>query len=118
MDNKRKVGHFYEREAELYLSNLGYVMREKNVFTPYGELDLVMQKNNVILFVEVKYRSAQSIQTAREAIHQKKQNTLIKCAIHYLKSHHIGFMKYKIGFLGITRDNTSLEFDFIEDIFY
>ena len=118
MDNKRKIGHYYELEAELYLSNLGYTMRDKNVFTPFGELDLIMQKDNIIFFIEVKYRSAQSIQTAREAIHLKKQKTLIKCANHYLKFHQIGFLKYKIGFMGITRDATTLEFDFIEDIFY
>lgn len=118
MENKRKVGNYYEREAEIYVTKLGYNMRDMNVFTPFGELDLIVQKDNVIYFIEVKYRSAQSIQTAREAIHQKKQKTLVKCAVHYLKTHHIGYMKYKIGFMGITRDNTTLEFDFIEDIFY
>ena len=118
MDNKRKVGNYYEREAEVYLSNQGYALRDMNVFTPFGELDLVMQKDCVIFFIEVKFRSAQSIQTAREALHLKKQKTLIKCADYYLKSHQIGYMKHKIGFVGITRDNLTLEFDFIEDIFY
>ena len=117
MQNKRHIGNFFEAEAEKFLLDIGYVTVDRNVYTPHGEIDLIMMKDACIYFVEVKYRKNNAYGTAREAIHKAKQLTLKKCAIHYIKTLENAYSPFKISFVGITQSGKSLEFDFIENIF-
>lgn len=52
--NSRKKGSFYEEIALQYLLSNGFIFIEKNFYTQYGEIDLIMQKGNVLHFIEVK----------------------------------------------------------------
>ena len=51
---KRKKGDIGEEVACKYLTNKGYVVKERNYWKPWGEVDIVAQKGSVLKFVEVK----------------------------------------------------------------
>lgn len=68
----KKIGKLGEEIAKKYYKNLGYQVISQNFYTPYGELDLVLQKNNIILVVEVKTRTKHSFGWAEETINSKK----------------------------------------------
>lgn len=112
--NKRAIGRFYEGEALSFLELKGYRFVEKNVWTEGGEIDLVMERSGRYYFVEVKYRSNDAYGDPRLSITRKKKSNMAKAALYYLKN---GYKPYSISFLGITKKEHSLEFDFIEDIF-
>lgn len=52
--NTRNKGNFYEEIALQYLLSNGFIFIKKNFYTPFGEIDLIMQKGNVLHFIEVK----------------------------------------------------------------
>lgn len=52
-----KSGHDAEKVAAKYLVNEGYKILSINWCTSVCEIDLVVQKKNVVHFVEVKFRS-------------------------------------------------------------
>jgi len=54
-----------------------------------GELDLVVEDGDVLVFVEVKARRTDVCGGAVHAVHQRKQEKLILLAAQYLARHHI-----------------------------
>ncbi|MFA0766067.1 MAG: hypothetical protein BDTLLHRC_001020 [Candidatus Fervidibacter sp.] len=56
-------GRKAEREAALYLRRRGYRILAQNLRTPFGEIDLVAEKDEVIAITEVKARSSEEFGT-------------------------------------------------------
>jgi hypothetical protein len=51
---KRRIGDIGEDIVCKYLQNKGYVVRERNYWRPWGEIDIIAEKPEFISFVEVK----------------------------------------------------------------
>jgi len=51
---KRRIGDIGEEVVCKYLANKGYVVRERNYWKPWGEIDIIAEKPEFISFVEVK----------------------------------------------------------------
>jgi len=117
MTNKRAIGTFYEDATVRFLEADGFQLISKNYYTPFGEIDLIMSFNQMIYFIEVKYRSSNAFGSPRESINPRKIKHMKSSAIFYIKENHSGFQPYKLSFMGITRVNETLNYDFIENIF-
>ena len=84
---KREVGNEGEDIALAYLLNLGYALLCRNWRSKhrnFGEIDLVMTKGVVIVFIEVKYRKQGCFGDASYAINEKKKKTLYRTGEQYL----------------------------------
>jgi putative endonuclease len=77
-----------EREAERYLQDQGLRSLASNYRCRQGEIDLIMQQGNTLVFVEVRYRSSPSFGSAAESITRSKQKKIIAAARHYISSRH------------------------------
>lgn len=51
---KQIIGQIGEDKAGEYLRSKGYVIRETNYRKPWGEIDLIVEKDKKIYFIEVK----------------------------------------------------------------
>jgi putative endonuclease len=51
---RRKKGDAGEEVACKYVENKGYIVKERNYWKPWGEVDIVAQKGNILKFIEVK----------------------------------------------------------------
>ncbi|MDA0039362.1 YraN family protein [Brachyspira hyodysenteriae] len=83
-----------------------------------GEIDLVMTKGVVIVFIEVKYRRQGSFGYAACSISDRKKKKLYETAEEYLIEKGLSFNQ-KCSFGAVLIDDThyNREISFIEDIF-
>ena len=81
---KKFLGLKGEKTAEKHLKKLGYKIIKTNYVTPFGEADIVCEKNGVLTFAEVKTRSSNKFGTPAEAVDIKKQNKYRQIAKYYL----------------------------------
>ncbi len=85
--SRQSLGQWGERVAEKYLADLGYTIIERNVRTPYGEIDLIARDEQAIIFVEVKTRTTETYGLPEDAITQRKREHLISAASFYFQQH-------------------------------
>jgi len=85
----RLFGQTAETEAERYLRRKGYRILARNVRAPSGEMDLVAQSGDVLVFVEVKARSSPEFGGAVAAVDRDKQRRLVRLAAQYLAKHRL-----------------------------
>lgn len=87
--NRRETGMVWEQAAAEYLERQGYRIVEKNFYSRYGEIDLIAEDGETLVFVEVKYRSGTKIQSPEEAVDRKKQKKICRTADYYRLVHRI-----------------------------
>jgi putative endonuclease len=86
--NKRKTGAQYEQKAGHYLEEKGYRILQYNYRCKCGEIDIVAQDGETIVFCEVKYRSSMRYGSPLAAVDGAKQRVIARCASYYLTEHH------------------------------
>lgn len=86
---RRSFGREGESEAERFLRRRGYTILDRNVRSALGELDLVAQQADVLVFVEVKARRTSALGGAPYAVDGRKQAKLIRLASQYLARHRV-----------------------------
>lgn len=84
--DKREQGNHYEALACRYLKKQGLKLVERNVLFRHGEIDLVMQDEAHLVFVEVRFRKSSHFGGALASIDIHKQHKLTKAAQSYLQS--------------------------------
>lgn len=80
-----RTGLSAESRAAAFLMAKGYRILAKRFRTPYGEIDLVARKRNMIVFVEVKARA--SLDDAAYAVTPRQQARIIDAAQGWLMAH-------------------------------
>lgn len=93
MSNVEK-GRAGEDAALLYLEKQGMRLLERNLRRPGGEIDLVMQDQNHVVFIEVKMRSRQFVPA--QAVDLGKQKRIGRVALKYLMEK--GWMERPVRF--------------------
>ena len=80
-----RTGLSAEARAAAYLMAKGYRILAKRFRTPYGEIDIVARKRNLVAFVEVKARA--SLDDAAYAVTPRQQPRIIDAAQAWLMAH-------------------------------
>lgn len=81
--NKRQIGAEYEALAVRYLKEQGYAIVKQNYRNPKGEIDILAQKDGVLIVIEVKYRKGDSCGDPLEAVDWKKQRRIGQATVYY-----------------------------------
>jgi putative endonuclease len=84
---RQALGRSGERLAERTLRAHGYRILARNFRCRYGEIDLVAEDGEELVFVEVKTRRGASYGTPEEALTRRKQQHMLAAAGHYLDLH-------------------------------
>ena len=80
-------GRWAECLALQHLLEQGLTLRTQNYHAKCGEIDLIMQDGDTIVFFEVRYRADNSYVDALETIDARKCIRIIKTSLHYLQRH-------------------------------
>jgi putative endonuclease len=81
----RASGAEAERLAQKHLEQAGLRLRERNYRSPFGEIDLVMEHGETLVFVEVRMRTRPEYGAPAETVDHRKQGRLRRTAEHYLQ---------------------------------
>ena len=81
---RRQVGEAGEKEARSYLEDKGYHWLASNYFTRWGEIDLVMEEKEYLVFVEVRRRRGAAYGEPEESILRSKISHLSRAAGMFL----------------------------------
>lgn len=89
MSNSISVGKQAELQACQFLQTSGLFLLEQNFKCPMGEIDLIMQDKDEIVFIEVRLRSNLNYGDAVESVSQHKQKKILKTANLYLQKNNL-----------------------------
>ena len=96
-----------EKVACRYLQKQGLRLIVRNFRMPVGEIDLIMQDNDALVFIEVRYRRRKDYGSALESVTRAKQTKLIKTALLYLQRHqHWQNSPMRFDVVGLDDDNS------------
>jgi len=85
MDRRKQTGQQGEDIAASYFVEKGYKIIERNWRCSVGELDIIMEGDDILIFVEVRTRRSQRFGTPEESITPAKQARLVELAHTFLQ---------------------------------
>ena len=106
MGHNKKLGDWGEKVAVTKLEADGYKILQQNWRCREGEIDVVAQIAETIVFVEVKTRKGQNAGLPEEAITQKKAQKLILLANLYLADHELDDVDWRIDVMAVELDKS------------
>lgn len=117
MTDKIKRGEEGERLAESYLVEKGYKIVKRNYRFKHSEVDLIVEKNDWLVFVEVKTRSSHLFGYPEEFVDDKKTEKIFEGADQYLyETKWSGNVRYDI--ISVSLDHGQPVIDHFEDAFH
>jgi len=102
---RQRVGRLGEEAARKFLKKRGYRIRETGFRCPRGEIDIVAQRKDWLVFVEVRTRSSPDFGTPEESITQTKKERLIASALTYNSTHQDLPPQWRIDVVAIELDD-------------
>ncbi|WP_392552123.1 YraN family protein [Orbus wheelerorum] len=107
MQSKRQLGLYYEEKARLYLCEKGLVFLAKNSVSRLGEIDLIMQDDSCLVFIEVRYRKNELYGDAQSTITLVKQNKIIQAAYDWMQKQGIDIeiKEFRFDVFAVTGEN-------------
>ena len=89
MSHNQRSGKWGEEIAAEYLAQRGHEIIARNIRTPYGEIDIIAKQNDIIIFVEVKTRTSNTMGLPEESITPRKREHMLAAAGHYAAENKI-----------------------------
>jgi putative endonuclease len=113
MTTKTEKGKEGEATAEKFLADKGYTVIARNYRYKRSEIDLIVQKENWLVFVEVKMRSSKAFGFPEKSVNAAKRKKILEGAAQYLhETNWTGNVRYDI--VAIHKN----EIEHFEDAFY
>jgi len=94
-------GELGERIAARWLERHGYAVLARRWRSGHRDVDLIAEREGVVAFVEVKTRAAMEFGDPVEAVHAKKQQSLVRSAREWLARDANGAREYRFDVIGV-----------------
>ena len=99
----RRQGNKAEAQAADYLKEKGYKILARNFSCKMGEIDIIAQdKQNTIIFVEVKQRKTNLFGGGLAAVNKAKQRRITLTAAAYIKKTKINYTALRFDIITVT----------------
>lgn len=116
MSKKAVIGAKGEQMAANYLQSKEYSIVERNYRFKRAEIDLIVLKDECIVFVEVKTRSSNVYGHPEEAVNEKKARKIVEGAENYVQEKKwAGNIRFDIVAISLGAESEIRHF---EDAFY
>jgi putative endonuclease len=103
--DRQEVGKLGEEAARKFLKKRGYRIRETGFRCRHGEIDIIAQKKDYLVFVEVRTKTNLEFGTPEESITQSKKERLIASALTYTSTQQNIPSLWRIDVVAIELDD-------------
>lgn len=111
-------GKHAEQSACHFLKNEGLKLVESNYRTPYGEIDIIMQSKESLVFVEVRFRKSSKFGSPAETVGIQKQRKIRASAAHFLQQHQkLSNFPCRFDIVALTEDPVTGTISWIKNAF-
>lgn len=111
-----ELGKEGEEAAAMYLKAHGYVIRHRDWHAGKKDLDIVAQKGNTLIIVEVKTRRNNRFGNPEDAVDNRKIRHIVTSTDTYLKHFEID-MPVRFDIVTVTGTKPPFQIEHIEDAF-
>ena len=104
MTQRQRLGRLGEELARRHLEADGHAILETNYRTRSGEIDLISQKDGVLVFVEVRTRRGGAYGSPEESLTPRKRSRMIACAQEYIEATQSESREWRIDVIAVELD--------------
>ena len=94
-----------EKLARDFLENRGYRIKETNYRCPEGEIDIVAEHKDALVFIEVRTKRSLEYGSPEESITAVKMKRMMAIAYHYRQTHDNLPDSWRIDMVAIVLDH-------------
>lgn len=95
------IGKIGEDTAAEYIENHGYRIIDRNYTSRWGEIDIISEKDGVLVFVEVKTKIGDKYGAPWESVTFYKYQKLKRSIQYYITSNKLNYRKCRIDVCGV-----------------
>ncbi len=115
--NSKLLGNLGENIARDFLKSKGYNILQTNFHSAYGEIDIIAQEKELIIFVEIKTRSS-NFTTCLNSISRRKQKKIIRTALIFIENNQkYEDFEFRFDVIAITVRNGKSNLLHLKDAF-
>jgi putative endonuclease len=115
---KNLKGRRGEGLATAFLKEKNFTIRETNWRAGKHEVDIIAEKDNFLIFVEVKTRATWQYGDPSEMVSRPQRNRIVMAANRYLEQFGQKDWNVRFDIISVLESGECTEMDHIEDAFY
>lgn len=112
-----ELGRTGEKIAFEFLSQRGYYIREQNWRFQRAEIDIIAEKDDQMVMIEVKTRSSRHFGDPQEFVSKQKIKFLKKAANNYVISKKIN-KEIRFDIIAIIKNSEKVSIEHLKDAFH
>lgn len=116
--DSQEIGMAGETLAVREMRKQGYTILEQNYRTRGGEIDIIAQKDGILVFTEVKTRRGTAYGTPAEAVTRTKQRHIIAAAKEYLAAHALTDQDCRFDVAEVLEEKGKTYFRYTKNAFW
>lgn len=103
-NGRKQLGDWGEKVAAHHLEANGYKIVTRNWRCQRGEIDLVVQAGETLVFVEVKTRRGRNFGTPEQGVTPHKMRRLLELGQRYLLAHDLDDVDWRVDMVAVELD--------------
>ncbi|NOX43376.1 MAG: YraN family protein [Gammaproteobacteria bacterium] len=116
--SSKSIGERAENAAYEYLLAQGLIPISRNYRISGGEIDIILEDKDDIVFTEVRFRKHNNFGDGAESVTRKKQNRIYRTALHFIQKHpKLAKRNFRFDVISISQSGNQFTFDWIDDAF-
>lgn len=117
MAEHNDLGKLGEELSVEFLQKNGYAILETNWTFQKAEIDIIAQKENVLVIVEVKTRSSIDFGSPQDFVKPAKIQLLVKAVNEYVISNDLD-LEIRFDIIAVYKEGEEFKIEHLEDAFY
>lgn len=115
---RMRHGYRAERFVARRMKLRGFKILVRNFVWRGGEIDLIARRGDLLVVMEVRFRSNEDQISAKQTVDQKKQVRIMRGARAYIRRHpELSRCAVRFDVAGVTRKGLFLRCDWVENAF-